>query len=410
MSKRREFLEVTECLLPGDSVPPVSRRMPRFIGAKRGPEELGAKRVVLVGCGSVGGRIADDLARAGAGALWLVDPKVYKPESVLTHGITLAEVGLGKAETVARRCKQLHPGMRLFYRRGRAQELPMDAFAEADLVVLAADNLACELDVGERCHRLRRPLLQAAVHGESLTVVLRSFTNHETRSACPRCLFGPGELAALEGEMQFSCEAVTESREPSELPGGPTMSASALCALAASMAGCQILRWAHGLGEPWGDSVLEYNAYTHRSVRAPARSHPDCPCEHAPWNVRAVPRSLRQCTVRDLLSWSGASPSEFATLVIDGFEWAEGAVCNCGTLPPEGRFVPAGQPAAACAGCGASMAADVFLRSPGVSLGRLREAADRTLAALGAAEARTALLRSEGNPILFREPPEENNR
>src|SRR5438093_11128683 len=95
---------------------PSAARLPKFIGSRLdAPAVLGAIKAAIVGTGSVGGRVAFHLCRLGLAELWLVDPKVFKPESLLTHSHAgPSDVGKSKALRTAGLCQAINPAMRLF--------------------------------------------------------------------------------------------------------------------------------------------------------------------------------------------------------------------------------------------------------------------------------------------------------
>jgi molybdopterin/thiamine biosynthesis adenylyltransferase len=209
MRKRAQFIEVKPRAAKrgNHALLDTAARLPNFIG---GPTDavarLRALTIFIVGVGSVGGRIAVHLARLGVAMLCLVDPKRFKPESVLTHDIEPREVDKFKALTSARRCKAISPATRVFAFNGPAEDLPLDAFADANLVVLATDNLAAEIEVGQRCVRLGKPLVQASVHGDTLTAQVRVFGNADGQGPCPVCGFGAVEWQMLNEHVRFSCD------------------------------------------------------------------------------------------------------------------------------------------------------------------------------------------------------------
>lgn len=69
------------------------------------------KRVLLLGCGSLGAPIAELLARAGIGELHLLDKEVFEPENCARHLLGARDVGLSKADALAKRLRQLVPGL-----------------------------------------------------------------------------------------------------------------------------------------------------------------------------------------------------------------------------------------------------------------------------------------------------------
>ncbi|MBZ4333830.1 ThiF family adenylyltransferase [Corallococcus sp. AS-1-12] len=72
----------------GAQVEPIAlmRRDPDYLLPRGGAEHgLRERRVLIAGCGSVGGHIALALARAGVGGLTLVDPDLFMPENTFRH-------------------------------------------------------------------------------------------------------------------------------------------------------------------------------------------------------------------------------------------------------------------------------------------------------------------------------------
>ena len=162
-----------------------------LVGCAAGALDLLRKlAIAVIGCGSVGGRIAILLARLGLGGLFLVDPKHYKPGSLATHEIDPEDVGQPKAMVVARRCKAVSPATRVLAFVGPVETLELSALADVDLVVMAPDLLSVEVELGQRCLWLGQPLVQASVPGPSLTVQIRFFLNAKGTGGCPVCCYG----------------------------------------------------------------------------------------------------------------------------------------------------------------------------------------------------------------------------
>ncbi|WP_415912171.1 ThiF family adenylyltransferase [Neptuniibacter sp. QD37_11] len=58
------------------------------------------KRVLLVGCGSVGSEIADKIASAGVGELYLLDYDVFEFENIYRNSLHISFVGINKAQAL----------------------------------------------------------------------------------------------------------------------------------------------------------------------------------------------------------------------------------------------------------------------------------------------------------------------
>lgn len=79
--------------------------------AARAPDLANASgaHVLLVGCGALGSTIADQLARSGIQRLTVVDGDRLEPGNLLRHAATIREVGLNKAEAVAKIAAAANP-------------------------------------------------------------------------------------------------------------------------------------------------------------------------------------------------------------------------------------------------------------------------------------------------------------
>lgn len=70
-----------------------------------------AKRVLLIGAGSLGSPLASSLARSGTGVLDIVDSQLMEAENTARHALGMKEVALGKADALATRLMQAVPGI-----------------------------------------------------------------------------------------------------------------------------------------------------------------------------------------------------------------------------------------------------------------------------------------------------------
>jgi molybdopterin/thiamine biosynthesis adenylyltransferase len=386
--------------------PPRGARLPAFLGSHGDPgPALDALKVVVVGAGSVGRPVAIDLARQQIDTLWVIDRGHYKAESLLTQPIRPDEVSLPKASSTARLCKAISPRTSVLALDGPVQALDEAALADADAWVLATDNLAAEIDVGQRCLHLGRPLFHAAVHGDTLTAQVRCFGNAGADGPCPACTFGRAEWAFLNRETVFSCEGGLNGETRSTTTSAPTMSVSFLCSTAANLALVQLFRHVLGLGRPVADTLVESCGYTHRSVVMPLTRNPDCPCEHVRWERATAPRAMTECSLRDLADAAGL-PAAATSFTVGGLSFAEVGICEtCGHHQPAKRFVAADRHAGDCAACGARMQAHPFYCHRPAPAVTLRTVLDRTLGDLHADGAAWAVARGEGRAVLLESSP-----
>lgn len=96
------------------------------------------KKVLLIGCGSLGSMIAESCCLSAIGTLTIVDPAVLETTNVGRHALGMGSVGLSKAEMMATRCSSDYPHLTIRHFQCSAMSTDSSlrtALAEADLVV-----------------------------------------------------------------------------------------------------------------------------------------------------------------------------------------------------------------------------------------------------------------------------------
>lgn len=386
-------------------VPAREARLPAFLGlAEPAGPRLDALRVMVVGCGSVGANLVLHLARLQVAELWLVDPARLKPESLLTHPMEPRGIGLSKVDYFGRVAKAIGPKTRVGAFAGPVQSLPLSAFHGVDVVVMATDNLAAEIEVGQRAIYHRKPLVQASVHGDTLVAQVRFWRNDDGSGPCPACGFGTAEWDHVTRETTFRCGG--NGHHPAHASAAPTMSVSFLCALSAEMAMTQLVRHVLGLGPSPGDSMLEYCGYKTQVSSSPLVRNPACRCEHVAWDRARVdgpipPKSLREIAQR--AGFDGASLPDDLSFLVDDLTFVERVVC-CGVPQPVRRF---GRPDAAvvarCSRCGKALRPQPFYSHRPTPAAVLAALVDEPLERLGAEGAEWIVVRSGGRSLFCRQ-------
>lgn len=153
---------------------------------------LAGKRVLLVGCGAVGGYLAQALARLGAGArggeLKLVDPEPLEADNVGRHWLGMSSLFLPKANAIAAELSRQFPESRFLPEPGDIRELA-DPF-KTDLIVDATGIEAISEALNAlHCHRNRRekvPVLYVWVLGNGAAV--QGLWVDSPEYGCYRCL------------------------------------------------------------------------------------------------------------------------------------------------------------------------------------------------------------------------------
>lgn len=135
-------------------------------------EQLGKARVLVLGCGGLGGYVIELLARLGAGRLRVVDGDVFEASNLNRQLYSApSRLGQSKARTAAARVGEMAPDTAVepvaeFFSEDNARKL----VAGVDLVVDALDNLPARLLLEDVCDELGVPYVHGAILGWQLQV------------------------------------------------------------------------------------------------------------------------------------------------------------------------------------------------------------------------------------------------
>ncbi|MBQ9727936.1 MAG: ThiF family adenylyltransferase [Kiritimatiellae bacterium] len=150
--------------------PAASERTVRLLG----PEafaRLEAARVLVLGLGGVGSWCAEALARAGVGALDLVDSDVYVPSNLNRQlGALVSTLGRPKAEVERERVLAVNPDARVraFVLRYDAESAPRLPLSLYDAVVDAIDLVSSKLLLLRLAREAGVPVFSAMGGGNKL--------------------------------------------------------------------------------------------------------------------------------------------------------------------------------------------------------------------------------------------------
>jgi ubiquitin-protein ligase len=102
---------------------------------------LAERRVAIVGCGSLGSKLAAMLARCGVGKFVLVDDDIMLPDNLVRHELDWREVGMHKADAVQRRIALVNPSASVEAREYRLGGQHTSGSIESLLETIAACDL-----------------------------------------------------------------------------------------------------------------------------------------------------------------------------------------------------------------------------------------------------------------------------
>jgi molybdopterin/thiamine biosynthesis adenylyltransferase len=150
------------------------------------------KKVAIVGCGAVGGHIAEMLAASGVGHLTLVDPDTMSNDNTFRHFLGKTLVGERKASALEIDIRWRFPYIDMQSFNDDIMALIQAntlSFAAFDLIILATGEPTLELELNERLRRL--PKAPPAIHTwvEPLGIGGHAVLTVRAKQGCLECLF-----------------------------------------------------------------------------------------------------------------------------------------------------------------------------------------------------------------------------
>ena len=130
-------------------------------------ETLRSKRVVVVGCGGLGGYIIEMLARLGVGAIRAVDGDCFEKSNLNRQLLSAPELlGMPKAAAAKARVEYINPDVTVeacpvFLDESNAEEL----LGGCDLVMDALDSIESRRVLGRACENMAVPMVFGAISG-----------------------------------------------------------------------------------------------------------------------------------------------------------------------------------------------------------------------------------------------------
>ena len=142
-----------------------TRNMPALTEAEC--DLLRQKRVLVVGCGGLGGHMIDQLARIGIGSLRVADGDVFE-ESNLNRQLLSAVplLGISKAQAAAAHIARVNPGIPVEAVEEYLTQSNADTLVEGcDVVLDALDNVPSRRLLASACEKAGIPYIYGAIQG-----------------------------------------------------------------------------------------------------------------------------------------------------------------------------------------------------------------------------------------------------
>lgn len=130
-------------------------------------EMLKQKRILVVGCGGLGGHIIDQLTRIGVGFLRVVDGDVFEASNLNRQLLSCVPLlGVSKAKAAADHIARVNPDVTVdatetFLTENNAAQL----LAGCDIVMDALDNIPSRKILAAACKKANIPYIYGAIQG-----------------------------------------------------------------------------------------------------------------------------------------------------------------------------------------------------------------------------------------------------
>lgn len=161
-----------------------------LIFGDEGMSRLSKSRVAVFGVGGVGGHCAQALARAGVGAIDVIDNDVVSLSNINRQAVAMTStLGRPKVEVIREQMLDINPQLRvtchrMFYTPDNADALDLSAY---DYIVDAIDTVSAKVALICRAHAAGVPVISAMGAGNKLDPTRFEVTEIEKTSVCPLC-------------------------------------------------------------------------------------------------------------------------------------------------------------------------------------------------------------------------------
>lgn len=248
-------------------------------GGADGAPPLTGKKIVLVGCGAIGGYLSRMLVQTGAGLgvqLTLIDPDRLNRENIRRHMLGLADFDRPKAEACAEMIGRDFPGVNVVPVIDRAQRCEA-ILAGADLVIDATGEQEFSEWLNEWALDRRKAdsvcptLLFSWISGNGIAT--QSFMVIDNLYACLRCLQPDhNKLGRFDPRQEQEVEPLAPCGEQPFTRYGPAASTAA-----ASLASSHVVDWALGRPHHLLRTIrIDWAATVKRDPKSPDKAS-DCP-------------------------------------------------------------------------------------------------------------------------------------
>ena len=336
--------------------------------------------VVVVGAGTIGSHLLPHVARMpSVAAVTVVDRDDYEQSNLRAQNVYTPDIGKPKAQTQARRLRQINPSLVTRAYQKPVEDLPL-GWLRADAILACLDSRRARMAVNQAAWRLGVPWINAGIDATGLLARVQVFLPSEN-APCLECAWDARDYELV--EQAYPCQ------DPAAPP--ETGASSGLGALAASLQALECEKLLAGdrehllAGRDVMVDVRTHRHYVTRFQRNNACRMPD----HTGWRITPYDADPTSTTLDELIAMAstlrGAEGGVRARVA--GQQFAMTLTCDgCGERSPDGHLYRGERRRnpSRCQACGGSLAATGFDLHDAVMLDALPEGAcNRSLMALG---------------------------
>ncbi|MCF5972884.1 ThiF family adenylyltransferase [Xanthomonas perforans] len=249
----------------------------RYLAERNTPKRrtLAGKKIALVGCGTIGGYMADMFVKAGAGTsggeLTLIDPDLFLPQNVGRHRLGFPSLLGNKATALAAELQRLAPGALL---AAVPRDVRTEHLEHLDLLIDATGEEALGHWLSAR-YRDSTDILTVWIEGPGTAV--RALLAKQGTSPCYRCVWHhtrEGAFPSVKGELPTTLAG--EGCEGLYVPFPATVSVQA-----ASLGTELTIDWVNGVFSPSFRTRVTDQAFELATADCDLTAHERCSVCHS---------------------------------------------------------------------------------------------------------------------------------
>lgn len=124
-------------------------------------------KITVIGCGGIGGKTIEMLARMGIGELVLVDKDAYDLSNLNRQTLaTIADLGLTKSDVAAEKVRLINPYVKVTTFNEHVDQTNIEkVIGDSDIVIDALDNVLTRVIVSRAAKEKGIPYIHGAIHG-----------------------------------------------------------------------------------------------------------------------------------------------------------------------------------------------------------------------------------------------------